>query len=141
MDRFFKIVFIAAGIYNIAWGIFSAVFPEWLFHFAGMPPMRYPEIFQCVAMIVGVYGVLYLYVAFALERGWLIIAIGLLGKILGPLGFLSLLVSGKWPIDAIVLILSNDLIWWIPFTLYLIRYFEPFRAEIRARLSNKHSLP
>ena len=37
--------------------------PGGLFRFAGMPPQRYPEIFACLAMVVGLYGILYLEIA------------------------------------------------------------------------------
>jgi len=29
------VVFLLAGLYNIGWGIFSALDPQWLFRFAG----------------------------------------------------------------------------------------------------------
>jgi len=30
-------VFVLAGVYNIAWGIYSSLDPQWLFRVAGMP--------------------------------------------------------------------------------------------------------
>ena len=46
-------------------------------------------------------------------------AVGLAGKVLGPFGMFWLIWSGAWPVSAIVLCLTNDFIWWIPFGLYL----------------------
>ena len=69
--------------------------PQWFFRFAGMAPSNYPAVFACLAMVVGLYGVLYLDVARAPERGWLIAAVGLTGKILGPLGMLWQIASGS----------------------------------------------
>jgi hypothetical protein len=117
--RFHRAVFICAGVYNILWGSLSALFPQWLFTYAGMPPINYPEIFACLGMVVGLYGILYLQVARAPERGWLLAAVGLTGKVLGPIGLARLLWSGAWPPASIVLCLTNDLVWWIPFALYL----------------------
>ena len=117
--RFHRALFTIAGLYNIGWGMWSAADPQWLFRFAGMPPLNYPAVFACLAMVVGLYGILYLDVARAPERGWLIAAVGLSGKILGPLGMLWLIASGSWPSSALVLCLTNDVIWWIPFGLYL----------------------
>lgn len=117
--RFHRITFLAAGIYNIAWGIFSAVDPQWLFRFAEMPPQNHPAIFAALAMVVGLYGILYLEVARVPERGWLIAAVGLAGKVLGPVGIAQLIFSGQWPPESVVLCVTNDLIWWIPFGLYL----------------------
>jgi hypothetical protein len=47
-----------------------------------MPPAIYPEIFACLGMAVGMYGLLYLEVARVPSRGWLMAAVGLIGKIL-----------------------------------------------------------
>jgi len=120
-------VFFVAGLYNLGWGAFSVADPQWLFRFAGMSPATYPEIFACLGMVVGLYGILYLEVARAPERGWLIAAVGLLGKFFGPIGLLVLLWSGRWPVATVVLCLSNDLIWWIPFALYLYDAWPSFR--------------
>jgi hypothetical protein len=117
--KFHRTVFAAAGLYNIGWGVYSAADPQWLFRFADMPPANYPEIFACLGMVVGLYGVLYLEVARVPERGWLLAAVGLAGKVLGPLGLARLLWAGQWPPATAVLCLTNDLIWWLPFALYL----------------------
>lgn len=124
--RLHQITFAAAAIYNIVWGIFTALDPQWLFRFAEMPPANYPEIFACLGMVVGLYGLLYGEVARRPEQGRLIAAVGLTGKILGPLGLAPLILSGRWPPATIVLCLTNDLIWWIPFGLYL---YDASRTE------------
>jgi hypothetical protein len=116
---FHQFVFVAAGLYNLGWGLYSAIDPQWLFRFAGMPPANYPQIFACLGMVVGLYGILYLEVARCPERGWLIAAVGLVGKVLGPIGLASLIWSGAWPLRTAILSLTNDLIWWAPFGLYL----------------------
>lgn len=117
--RFHQIVFALAGLYNLAWGAYSAIDPQWLFRFAGMEPMNHPEIFACLGMVVGVYGFLYWKVAREPEQGFAIAAVGLLGKVLGPIGLAQLLWTGAWPMKSAVLCLTNDFIWWIPFALYL----------------------
>jgi hypothetical protein len=118
--RFHRSVFIAAGLYNIGWGLYSALDPQWLFRFAGMPLLNHPEIFACLGMVIGLYGILYLEVACVPERGWLLAAVGLLGKVLGPIGLAQLLWTGQWPLVSAILCVTNDLIWWVPFTIYLI---------------------
>ena len=74
---------------------------------------------MCLAMVIGLYGVLYLDVARRPEESWLIVAVGLAGTVLGPLGLIQLIYSGGWPPRTIVLSLTNDVIWWVPFLLYL----------------------
>jgi hypothetical protein len=59
-----------------------------------------------------------------------IAAIGLLGKILGPIGLAVLILQGQWPRATIVLCLTNDLIWWVPFSLYLKDAWPFFRREL-----------
>ena len=84
-----------------------------------MPLLNHPAIFACLGMVVGLYGVLYLEVARSPERGWTIAAVGLAGKLLGPIGWATLVWSGTWPIATFILCLTNDVIWWVPFGLYL----------------------
>jgi len=95
------------------------MFPHLLFDLCGLERMRYPEIWQCVGMIVGVYGVGYLIAAIDPHRHWPIVLVGLLGKILGPIGFAKALADGTFPPTFGLNILTNDLIWWIPFALIL----------------------
>lgn len=114
-----RAVFAAAGIYNISWGLYSCADPQWLFRFAGMPLLNHPSIFACLGMVVGLYGVVYLEIARRPERGWVPAAVGLAGKVLGPVGLAWLLWTGEWPLRSTVLCLTNDLIWWVPFAVYL----------------------
>ena len=117
--RFHRTVFVAAGCYNLAWGVYSALDPQWLFRFSGLPPLNHPAIFACLGMVVGLYGIVYFEVARKPEQGWLLAAVGLLGKVLGLIGLAGMIASGEWPPSTIVLCLTNDLIWWPPFGLYL----------------------
>lgn len=129
--RFHRVVFFAAGLYNIGWGVWSGIDPGWFFRISGIAELNHPAIFACLGMVIGLYGVLYLEVARRPERGWLIAAVGLLGKILGPIGLAVLIASGTWPASAIILCLTNDLLWWIPFGLYLRDAFPAFRDDLR----------
>jgi hypothetical protein len=84
-------------------------------------------------MVVGLYGILYLEVARRPERGWLIAAVGLAGKILGPIGLAMLIARGTWAPATLVLCVTNDLIWWIPFGLYLVDAWPLYRDEAFTR--------
>jgi hypothetical protein len=127
--RLHRAVFALAGAYNLAWGAYTMADPQWLFRFAGMPPLNHPAMFACLGMVIGVYGFLYLEVARAPERGFAIAAVGLLGKVLGPVGLARLIATGEWPAATIVLCLTNDLVWWIPFALYLRDAWPSYRAH------------
>ena len=129
--RLHRTVFILAGFYNICWGLYSVYDPQWLFRFSGLPLLNHPQIFACLAMVVGVYGIVYFEIARLPERGWLLAAVGLLGKVLGPIGLTKLIWDGVWPSSTIVLCLTNDFIWWIPFALYLYDAWPCYRATYR----------
>ena len=128
--KFHHTVFILAGIYNIGWGLFTALYPQWLFDFAGMPAANYPEIFACLGMVVGLYGLVYLEVARRPERGFLLAAVGFAGKVLGPIGAVVLISQGKWPATALVMNVTNDFIWLVPFAMYLADSWPYYREEI-----------
>ncbi|MCW2504965.1 MAG: hypothetical protein JWO79_3249 [Actinomycetia bacterium] len=127
--RSHRITFAAAGIYNIAWGLYAVADPQWFFRISGLPRSNSPQIFATLGMVLGLYGVLYLDVARAPERGWLVAAVGLTGKILGPAGLAWLILTGQWPAATVVIVVTNDLIWWIPFALYLRDAWPGWRSE------------
>jgi hypothetical protein len=117
-QRAYRAVFLAAGIYNILWGINAVANPQWFFRLTGLPQSNTPQIFATLGMVLGLYGILYLDVARRPTQGWLVAAVALTGKILGPLGLAYLIVT---------LVLTNDLIWWIPFACYLRDAWPAFR--------------
>src|SRR5262245_56806983 len=119
-DRLFRIAFAVAGIYNLAFGLWAGFWPLAFFQRFEIAPPRYPGIWECLGMVVGVYGLLYLHAAWKLETAWPIIAVGLLGKVLGPIG-MAMSIGDDWPRRLGMLCIYNDLIWRLPFGLFLIR--------------------
>ncbi len=117
--RWMKTALLLAAAYNLGWGGLIVCFPLEPFRWAGMPLPNYPEIWQCLGMVVGVYGVGYAIAAFDPVRHWPIVLVGLLGKLLGPIGFVWYALDGRLPWRAGWLNVTNDLIWWVPFTLIL----------------------
>jgi hypothetical protein len=72
-------------------------------------------------MVIGLYGLLYAYAAVRLERAFPIILVGLIGKVLGPIGWVLAVKSGEWPGRTFPLVVGNDLVWWVPFALFLVK--------------------
>ena len=133
-----RLTLLAAGIYNLVWGAAVVLFPAALFHWAEMELPRYPQIWQCVGMIVGVYGIGYLIAASNPPRHWPIVLVGLLGKIFGPIGFLAAALKGDLPWSWGITIVSNDLIWWVPFGIILYRaVFDRVRSSGSDGSSNR----
>ena len=110
---------IAAGVYNLAFGLFAIVFPSAMFDLVGMEQPRYPELWQCIGMIVGVCGVGYIIAAFDAARHWPIVLVGFLGKLFGPIGMAMAVLRQTLPLSFGVANITNDLIWLIPFALVL----------------------
>jgi hypothetical protein len=114
-----RVLWLAAG-YNVLWGTLVVLFPLLPFRLMGMELPNYPAIWQCVGMIVGVYGVGYGIAATDPVRHWPIVLVGLLGKIFGPIGFVWHAMLGTLPWSMGVTILTNDIVWWVPFAAILI---------------------
>ena len=125
----------AAGLYNLLWGAVVVVLPDLPLRLADMPPLPEPgrAIWQCLGMVVGVYGVGYLCAARDPLRHWPIVLVGLLGKIFGPIGFAQALASGRFPPAFGWNIITNDLIWWVPFALILAAAWRAGRGGVATR--------
>lgn len=120
VPKWSRYVLIAAAAYNLSWGAFVVLLPTPPFHWIGIDPPLYPSLWQCVGMIVGVYGVGYAIAATDPIRHWPIVLVGLLGKVFGPIGFLWTAAAGELPWSLGWTILTNDLAWWVPFGLILL---------------------
>jgi len=112
---YFKVVLWAAAAYNVAFGLFAGLFPKAYWLWLELPVPVYPSLWQCIGMIVACYGIGYAYAARAPLVLWPIVFVGLVGKVLGPMGFLFALSTGELPPRYGWILLSNDLVWWIPF--------------------------
>jgi hypothetical protein len=117
-----------AAVYNILWGLWVGLFPQQFFRLLGIPEIDYPMVWQGMGMVIGVYGLGYWWAAADYIRHWPMVAVGLLGKVLGPLGFAAhWLVGMTYPQFGYALI-PNDLIWWFPFGLMLWDAYRHHRA-------------
>ena len=94
----------AAAAYNLVWG-------------GGVVLLAGDVAGQCVGMMVLCYAPGY----------WLasrrplpeLVAVGLLGKVLGPVGFAWALATGRLPASFALVIVANDVVWWPSFVRYL----------------------
>ena len=112
-------VLLAAGVYNLLWGTIAVAAPNAMFHWVGATLPNYPQLWQGIGMIVGVYGVGYAIPTFDPLRHWPVILVGFLGKVFGPIGFLQAILQGVWPWKMLWINVFNDLIWIVPFALIL----------------------
>jgi small multidrug resistance pump len=111
--------FYAAAFYNLVWGGMMILWPNLFFDWIGMARPNYPALWQVTGMFVLVYAPAYGWAARHPYRYRHLILIALLGKLLGPIGFLWSVSTGQLPWAFGWTILTNDLIWWPAFSLYL----------------------
>lgn len=112
----------AAGIYNILWGLLSVFLPNWQLELLGIKQdLIVVLLWQCIGMIVGVYGIGYFIAAFNPKQHWPIVLVGLLGKIFGILGMIYYILTEAVPIKFGLTCCANDLIWVPAFTILLVQ--------------------
>jgi hypothetical protein len=110
--------FYAAAVYNLVWGATVAAYPALLAEATRLPEEN-RALLQCVGLFVLVYAPAYWWVARRPTRHAHLVAVGLLGKVLGVTGFAAAVLSGALPMQFGVTILLNDVIWLPAFWLYL----------------------
>ena len=126
----------AAAAYNLLWGSLTVLFPELFFRLVGIPPPSYLPLWQVLGMYILVFAPGYWWAARYPTRHPHLVLIGLLGKTLGPIGYLWAAASGQLPPIFGLTILTNDLLWWPSFGLYLraaARHAGGWRALLAGR--------
>jgi hypothetical protein len=78
-------------------------------------------LWQGMGLIITLYGVGYAIAGLDPLRHWLTVAVGLLAKILGPIGMTWAVLQGQTSSGVLKLIPVHDVIWWFPFALIVIR--------------------
>jgi hypothetical protein len=107
----------AACAYNVLWGGLNVVAPTLFAHPLGLHGNL--VLWQALGMLVLVVAPLYWWAARRPERNAHLVAVALLGKLLGPLGFLAALATGSLSPVFGWTILANDVLWWPVLALFL----------------------
>ncbi len=111
-----RYVLLAAGAYNLIWGAVAVLFPQAMLSWLSVEAVPVTTKFwQCIGMMVGVFGIGYLIASRHPFRHWPMTLVGLLGKVFGPIGFATAIADKSLPNAMGWTILTNDLIWWVPF--------------------------
>ena len=118
VPRFYRTWFLSAAAYNVGWGTVAGLFPSAIASMGGLGDLSHPPLVQVIGMMVGVYGIGYYLLARDPVRYAGFIWIGLLGKVLGPLGYLWHAAQGTLPWQFGWVVLFNDVIWWPVFLLF-----------------------
>lgn len=120
----------AAAFYNLIWGAWVVLFPSKFFEWTGMTIPEHLMIWQGMGMVIGVYGLGYWWASADPIRHWPIVAVGFLGKIFGPAGFIFNYLQGKVSAEFAWTLITNDLIWWVPFFLILKKVHDSYKWRL-----------
>ncbi|MDW3686437.1 hypothetical protein RA280_32800 [Cupriavidus sp. CV2] len=113
-----------AAIYNLLYAVVLSLWPAQIFDWLGMPATP-DAMIRCIGMMVGVYALGYWIAAQDMLRYWPLVVVGLVGKTLGPLGFLHGALTGVFAWKSGLFVLFSDLSWWVPFwamTLFALKH-------------------
>lgn len=119
MNPRLALVLRVAAVYNIVWGAWQVLAPDSFFALMGMTPTNHPMVWQGLGMVIGLYGLAYFWASYDYVRHWPIVAIGLMGKVFGPMGYVFNIMMGTAPAAFGYTLIPNDLVWWIPFVMML----------------------
>jgi hypothetical protein len=120
--RIYRRWFLAAAVYNVAWGLVVLAFPHPLLRLADIHDPHAAPLVGVIGMLVGVYGYGYYLLARNPLRYAPFIWIGLAGKTFGPVGFVWGALTGALPWRFGWVCLFNDVIWWPVFCHFALRH-------------------
>ena len=80
----------------------------------------YGILLQGLGIVDGLLALGYAYAAVRLQKAFPFIAIGLAVKLIVPLGWLLAVASGQLTARTLTLVIFNDVVWWLPFVLFLL---------------------
>ena len=128
-EKIFKIVFLLAAIYNVAWGAIVTIFPNLFFDIFKIERINYPFLMSGIGMFVGVYGYSYYIVSRHPTKYPQLVIVGLLGKALGPIGWAYHVYLNHIPAATLLVNLFNDIIW-IPFFIWYLIWINKQRIKL-----------
>jgi len=118
-----RLIMTLAAIYNIFWGVLILAYPKVIL-FDDSDSVFVIIVLQCVGMLVGVYGIAYYFASLNPARYWPLILVGLIGKILGPIGSLHYIFTNQLDASFFWVNVFNDLIWIYPFSWILYQVYK-----------------
>lgn len=118
-----RLIMTFAAIYNIFWGVLISIHPKVIL-FDDSDSVFVIIVLQCIGMLVGLYGFAYYFASRDPARYWPIILVGLLGKILGPIGSLHYIFTNQLDASFFWVNVFNDVIWIFPFAWILYQVYK-----------------
>ncbi len=103
--------FLAAAVYNFAWGSLVGLEPRLMLGLVGVAPTPSDVAWRAVAMQVLLFAIAYWW---ASRDPWAhrhLIVIGTAAKVFGSVGFIVAAATGQLPWSFGLMVLTNDVIW------------------------------
>jgi small multidrug resistance pump len=111
--------FLAAAIYNAAWGTMVALAPSVMFDAIGMHVAEDTVAWRVVGMMVLTFAPCYWWASRDPWRHRHLIVLATGAKLLGTVGFVVAVASGELPVAFAVITLGNDVIWLPAFAVFV----------------------
>lgn len=121
---------IAAGIYNILWGMIAFILPTYYLQHLNLTFPNAVWIIKAIGVMEVLFGLAYLIASRKPFKHWLIIFIGFSVKTLASAFYFYYMYVGILPQHLASMILANDLVWLIPFGSILYYAFEHHQSTI-----------
>ena len=120
--RWARICLLAASLQCLVWGpfiIFAPVAAAFAYGFSRPPEDGF--LWQGMGLVILLYGLGYSVAAVDPYRHYAVVLVGLLAKILGPVGMTWAVAQGQVSARVLLLIPIHDIIWWWPFAVIVLR--------------------
>jgi small multidrug resistance pump len=139
VSRWPRIVLLIAAFQCLIWGVFIILLPErsaLVYGFAQPPEELF--LWQGTGLVILLYGMGYVLASTDPNQHWGIVLVGLLAKVLGPVGMAWSVWHGAVPSRVLLLIPIHDILWWIPFAL-IVR--QGISSQVREVLESTETEP
>ena len=123
--RWDRIALAVAALQCLLWGPFIILSPtrSALVYGFSQPPTD-SFLWQGMGLVILLYGLGYALAATNPTRHYSVVLIGLLAKTLGPVGMAWAVLNNQTSSRVLLLIPIHDVIWWVPFTVIVLRGFK-----------------
>lgn len=120
--RWARICLLSAALQCLVWGPFIILAPAASALAYGFSrPIADEFLWQGMGLVILLYGLGYAVAAFDPCRHYAVVLVGLLAKILGPVGMAWAVGQGQVSSNVLWLIPIHDMIWWWPFAVIVLR--------------------
>lgn len=133
-----QITLLAAGIYNLIWGVVTILNPQRIFENLHLALPNYMIMWQGIALVEILFGLGYLLASKQPFKHWIIVLLGFILKLTIGISFIYLLMANRLPANLFTHILANDLVWLLPFAGIIYFSFENAQSNRELSAYNLH---